>query len=396
MAVSSHSAAGQALGYVHQCLWALVEFGKRASDRPEIELRLEALDDVQFDEHGSPIELLQVKHHAGSAASISASSTDLWRTLNVWMDLPEDVGAVLRLVTTQVVATGDELLGLTSRSRNTEDALGRILQAARTSENKATQNWRERFLDLDSWQQQSLISRIVLEDRSPHAEDLSQSLAKVFRFGIPAGREDVFLELLIGRWAMLAVGMLSGKIVAVAGTDLIAMVSDITGQLGPDSLPIDPSFPYPFQPDDAAEYAERQFVAQLRWIALDETRLWKSIRDYHRAFAQRSYWLRHQLIPEAELDRFAARVRDEWENIFDKKCAQVMREGRTDLDIVGQEVLEDLSSQSRARVRDRFDEGWFSRGMFHALADGEIGLPDDPIGWHPDFVSKLGELLDAK
>lgn len=395
MPVNRHSAAGQALGYVHQCLWGLVEFGKRASDNPETEVRIEALDDIQFDDDGTPMELLQVKHHAGTAASISASSTDLWRTLNVWMDLPDDVASVLRLVTTQALGQNDELLGLTSRSRDTDQALTQILLAARTSGSQATQKWRDRFVALDPRQQHALISRIFLEDSAPHADDLMQSLAKVFRFGIPAGREDVFLELLLGRWAVMAVGMLSRKISAIAGTDLIAVVTDIAGQLGPDALPIDPSFPHPFRPEDAADYAERQFVTQLRWIALDETRLWKSIRDYHRAFAQRSYWLRHQLMPEGELDRFAARVRDEWENIFDKKCAEMARHGRTDLDIVGQEILEDLSEQSRARIRDRFEEGWFSRGVFHALADGEIGIPDDPIGWHPEFVEKLGELLDA-
>ena len=65
------------------------------------------------------------------------------------------------------------------------------------------------------------------------------------------------------------------------------------------------------------------------------------------------------------------------------------REKRTDHDIVGQEILDELTRESRARLRDRFDERWFNRGMFHALADGEIGRQ---IGWHPDFESKLKKI----
>ena len=66
------------------------------------------------------------------------------------------------------------------------------------------------------------------------------------------------------------------------------------------------------------------------------------------------------------------------------------REGRSDHDVVGQEILEELARESRARLRDRFDEPWFNRGMFHALADGELGYR---VGWHPDFESKLEVLL---
>ena len=34
MTVNGHSAAGQALGYFHQCMWALVELGRRAGPTP--------------------------------------------------------------------------------------------------------------------------------------------------------------------------------------------------------------------------------------------------------------------------------------------------------------------------------------------------------------------------
>lgn len=95
-------------------------------------------------------------------------------------------------------------------------------------------------------------------------------------------------------------------------------------------------------------------------------------------------------LAETELDRFAFRLHDEWEQIFDSRVAVMRRDKRTDHTIVGQEILEELARESRARLRDRFDEPWFNRGMFHALADGELGYR---IGWHPEFESKLEEVL---
>lgn len=74
---SSHSAAGQALGYVHQCMWALVELGKRANSEPATQLRLEVLDDIEFDKAGSPYELLQTKHHTRGRSYHGASGRPL-------------------------------------------------------------------------------------------------------------------------------------------------------------------------------------------------------------------------------------------------------------------------------------------------------------------------------
>ena len=185
--------------------------------------------------------------------------------------------------------------------------------------------------------------------------------------------------------------LLGRSLEAVTGHDLIVKVADIADQLKSDTLPVDPSVMREHNESISDLYRDRSFVQQLLWIALENNRLWKAIRDYHRSFTQRSFWLRHQLLAETELERFAFRLHDEWEQIFDSRVAAMERERRTDRDIVGQEILEELARGSRTRLRDRFDEPWFNRGMFHALADGELGYQ---IGWHPDFESKLEEMLN--
>lgn len=388
---NGHSAAGPALGYLHQSMWALIELGRRAPSEPDVELRLESLDDIQFDSGGTPQELLQTKHHVGQRETLSAASTDLWRTLNVWMDLAPNDTLLLRLVTTQALVGGSPLSGLREGvDRDTESVASALLAAAAESTSQTTARWRQKFIDLDGDTRSALVARITVDDRAAQATGFDRELTKTFRYAIPVGKEDAFAYLIKGWWAGVCVRLLARKLVAVTGDDLIVQVNDIADQLKTDTLPLDPLVMQEYDESIRDLYQDRPFVQQLLWIALDNTRLWKAIRDYHRSYTLRSFWLRHQLLAEPELDRFAFRLHDEWEQIFDAHVATMKRTGRIDREVIGQEVLDELARASRTRVRDRFDEPWFSRGMFHALADGELGRR---IGWHPDFEARLEELL---
>lgn len=391
MIVNGHGAAGQALGYFHQCMWALVELGRRGSANPSVQLRLETLDDIQFDADGSPAELLQTKHHLGASGVVTANSADLWRTLNVWMDVATNEDSILRLVTTQAVQPDSELARLlVGGERDSTLVVAALVEAATKSTNRATAAWRAKFLALGEPAQHALIDRIYIDDRSSQAPQLDRELTKTFRYAIPVGKEAVFVHLLKGWWAGISVRLLSRELSAITGGDLVLQINDIADQLKSDTLPLDPLVMQEYDESIRDAYQDRPFVQQLIWIALDNTRLWKAIRDYHRAYSLRSFWLRHQLLAEPELDRFAFRLHDEWEHVFDARVAAMARNGRTDAENVGREVLEDLARESRSRVRERFDEPWFNRGMLHALADGELG---HRIGWHPDFEAKLEALL---
>lgn len=389
---SLHSAAGQALGYVHQCMWALIELGERATIEPAAQLRLEALDDIEFDRAGSPTELLQMKHHLRGEGPLTSQSVDLWRTLNVWMDLLSSDKLVLRLVTTRKLSEDSGLIGLRAgESRDSSLALQELLDAAKKSTSKSTITWRAKFLELDESRRVDLVDRIVIRDASPRASSIDKELVRIFRYAYPPGQDKVFIHLLKGWWSGVSVQLLSGSLQAVNGQDLIAQVTEISDQLKSDTLPVDPIVMQKYDESISDLYKDRPFVQQLLWIALDNNRLWKAIRDYHRSFTQRSFWLRHQLLAEDELHRFAFRLHDEWEQIFDSRIAAMNRAGQSDHQLIGQEILECLARESRARLRDRFDEPWFNRGMFHALADGELGYR---VGWHPDFESRLEEMLN--
>src|SRR5690348_15642856 len=98
--VADHSAAGSALGYEFQSEWALVALLRRGMDEPFCELRVERLDDIQFGaDPDDPSELQQTKHHITPTNDLSDNSVDVWRTLNVWMDVLDLTAATLPSLT---------------------------------------------------------------------------------------------------------------------------------------------------------------------------------------------------------------------------------------------------------------------------------------------------------
>ena len=133
----SHAAAGQALGYVYQVQWALVELARRSAVSATTQLRIEALDDIETIAADEPIELTQVKHQVKPTADLTENSVDLWRSLNVWMDVFSgritSEAPVLKLVTTATIPDGSLLNMLRSDEsrRNTELVLAGLEVAAR-------------------------------------------------------------------------------------------------------------------------------------------------------------------------------------------------------------------------------------------------------------------------
>ncbi len=80
---SQFSAAPSAAGYLYQARLALLLCIPHANSGVEIEISVERLDDVAFEKNGTPVELLQTKHHIDRVASLSDASPDVWKTLRV-------------------------------------------------------------------------------------------------------------------------------------------------------------------------------------------------------------------------------------------------------------------------------------------------------------------------
>ena len=78
---NQHEASASAVGYLFQNRLALLLSLRAIADFPNRQLSIEKLDDIAFEDSGSPVELIQTKHHLSKQGSLSDASEDLWKTL---------------------------------------------------------------------------------------------------------------------------------------------------------------------------------------------------------------------------------------------------------------------------------------------------------------------------
>ncbi len=392
---TAHSAAGPALGYLYQSYLPLLELARRAPESANLIVRLEFLDDVEFEDGYGSRELLQSKHHLSETATLTDTGSDIWRSINAWISSIETIegGEVpsLTLVTTATAPEGSAASLLRGdENRDSSRALEILRNVAHSSVNAVTQPWRNRFSALSRAMQERVVAAIVVADGAVSIDGLDQELEKALFWGAPVEdepRED-FIEHVKGWWLSVAVGLLTGELEAFSATDMVREIADIRDQYGPENLPTDPELPDP----DAAEigeYEERAFVKQLLLIAATDRQLANAIRDCYRAFTQRSRWQRRDLIGVGEIDRFERRLVEEWNHLFTNLTAE-LEEGASDDDRrrCGREIFNQASSNAQARIRQKYEEPFMTRGSLHLLAD------DRRVGWHPDFEARLQELLE--
>lgn len=392
---TAHGAAGPALGYLYQSYLPLVELARRAPSNPELLVRLELLDDVEFEDGYGAKDLLQSKHHVDETASLSDASVDLWRSINAWMTAIESVTGEeipsLTLLTTATAVEGSAVRFLYG-SQDVRDhrRAAEILRAtALSSVNQTTQPWRSRFSRLSRGAQDALVEAIVIADAQTQIDGLDEELTSALFWAIPGtDHRDDFIAHVKGWWLGIVVGLLTGEIPAFSAIDMLREIADIRDQFGPDNLPTDPGLPDP-DGGEIAAYEERTFVGQLRLIAATEPQLALAIRDCHRAFTQRSQWLRRDLIGIGEIDRFERRLVEEWQFIFTNLTAELDGgANEQERQRCGREVFTQAAGTARARVRAKYEEAFMTRGSLHLLSE------ECKVGWHPDFEARIQQLLE--
>ena len=95
------------------------------------------------------------------------------------------------------------------------------------------------------------------------------------------------------------------------------------------------------------------------------------------------------MIGVGEIDRFERRLVEEWDHLFTNLTAELEEDaGDDERSRCGREIFNQASSNARARIRQKYEEPFMTRGSLHLLAD------DRRVGWHPDFEARLQELLE--
>jgi len=394
---SIFSATDATLGYLYQVRSALLWALRRLKEEPGFLVSVETLDDVTFETTGGDAtDLLQTKHHRNGAASLTDASPDLWKTLRIWFEgrasgeIPAT--ANLYLITTSTAPENTAASRLRAKSRDIVAAQQSLDATASSSTNQTNKNAYDAYLKATSAERTLILSKIVILDAAPAVVDLDNELQQEVYWAAGKEHHAVFLDRLEGWWLRRVLRQLTGAPQdRIGSVELEAQMSDLREQFKQESLPIDDDL-LEFTLDDATKAAHEgsNFVRQLEIIKAGKRRIAAAIRDYYRAFEQRSRWLRDDLVVGLDLHKYEKRLTEEWEIVF-----EAMRDdlGTTTADdakeLAARSVLA-WAERTTIPIRPTVTEPFVSRGSLHLLAD------EMRIGWHPEFRDQLAALLSAE
>ena len=393
---SVFSATGSLIGYLFQCRYALLESLRRLRTTQEFTVSLETLDDVVFEANGDPPELLQTKHHLNRAANLTDASPDLWKTLRIWCEglsngtIPGD--STFFLITTGQAPEGSAAQYLrANEDRDISKALERLSATAESSTNQDNEKAYTAFRGLSEDDRRKLVTAMVVVDGVPAIANLDAALREIVFYAVERRFLDPFLERLEGWWLRRAIKHLTRAetIAPILSEELVAETTRLREQFKQDNLPIDDEILRASV--DASGYQDKIFVHQLRLIEVGNSRIFHAIRNYFRAFEQRSRWIREDLLLVGELDRYEDRLIEEWDLLF-----QRMR------DELGDETAELAKTRAATTlyhwvetgvhlpIRPGVNEPSISRGTYQMLADSMR------VGWHPDYAELLKQVLEPQ
>ncbi len=394
---SPFSAVDATLGYLYQVRSALLWALRRLKGESDFLVSIETLDDVTFENTvGNATDLLQTKHHRKGVASLTDASSDLWKTLRIWFEgqmsgqIPPN--ANLYLVTTSIAPDSTAASRLRMTSRDVPTAKQALDAIALSSTNQANKNAYEAYLKVSSAECSAVLNRITIIDAAPMITDLDNELRQEVFWAVGKEHHQAFLDRLEGWWfRRVLLQLTDADQNRVGSAELEAQMSDLREQFKQESLPIDDDI-LAFTLDDAtkAAHEDSTFVRQLEIIKAGKRRIAASIRDYYRAFEQRSRWLRDDLIVGLDLHKYEKRLSEEWEVVFEAM--------RDDLGDAATEETKEKAARSvlawaertTIPIRPSVIEPFLCRGSLHLLAD------EMRIGWHPEFRNRLEALLQTK
>lgn len=396
--VSTFTAAAPAVGYLYQARLALALCIPYVNSESAIEVSIERLDDISFESNGSPRELLQTKHHVNRIGSLSNASSDLWKTLRVWAEaaardpsLPERTR--LLLVTTGRVPD-DSAAALLRPKAAYSSGSGRapkraqeiLSEVASKSQNEALEPAFEAFLSLTPQMRSSLLSAVEVIDQQPLLSDLGEVIEAELRLVAPRGKAAAAREMLEGWWwPRVCNALMASPTESIPIALVEAKIDDIRDMFKRDALVADLEDAAPTDAEVAALEGFR-FVEQLRIIGLGGKRIAFAKRDYYRAFAQRSKWTREHVVLDEELEKFQAKLIEEWEPRFSAMCdgVQAAEPDEASLQQAGQQIYLWVELEARFPFRS-LTARFLSVGSYHMLAN------DLRVGWHKDYLKLCTE-----
>jgi len=398
----SHSAAGSAAGYQFQadyCLYALLVDGG-----PGRSISLELHDDVAWDQDGTPLEKLQIKHTVKGAGGLGDKSDSMWRTIKAWIDAgaPSDSdGPALTLVTSGSAGAGSAAHHLKpGADRDAAKAADLLRKAAKESTNTdaTLKAAREKFRNLSVPAQNAFIARITVLDKQPTIIDIEQAVHDRIWTHLPQDetKKADFLNMLWGWWRARVVEMLSKRYFpnnaslreTVSSSDLHAQLNRLTVDFSERGLPEFVELDIDYTEEAMGGLADEVFVHQLNFVRAHESVIVRAIVDFYRATHSEVKWLERDFLRTDEIQRYERKLKEAWNLAFGFMLSDLPGSATaTDQEAAGRRLLQALLAETKHRIRDRVDQDFYYRGKHHMLAQ------DATVGWHPNFKAQVSSLL---
>lgn len=395
-----YSAGEQGLGYIYQPRFALLKLLQLPENTSVL---IEKDDDLEFLDKGGIKTLGSLKHKA-EGGTLTDLSTDFWKSVRIWLtrytrDGRSEANLRFFLFTTNTVSDTSFLrhflLDPQSNDEETVSLSHLASEVLAKTKSELIKSIAKEFHGLSDDEKEDFLSRVVIFDNAPRIVDIPSIIKDQQMRSIRREFREAVFERLEGWWNETIINLLSGKRKeSIFGFEISDKLSAFADEYKSDNLPITFQGKIPSGEIDAAS-DPRLFVVQLREIGIASNRIRNAILDYYRAFEQRSAWARENLLVSGEMEEYEDRLVDEWtrysdvvfESLNDDSADSVLIEA-------GRELYRwaDLESGniSALRIRERVREPYVVRGGFHILANAS---PLPRVYWHPQFLSRIGDLL---
>jgi len=391
---SEFSAIGSLSGYLFQCRYALLDAIRRLKRGSTFSVTIETLDDIVFESPGDAVDVLQTKHHLNRVANLTDASPDLWKTIRIWSEqyvagklLP---GATLYLITTALAPSNSVAAFLKADSnRDVQGAIYRLNSVAGSSTNADNRSAYTVYKSLTEETKLSLFNSVIVIDAVPLLADLDSVIRQEVYFTVECKYLNAFIMRLDGWWLKRVILLLTQQnIKPVLSEELYEELGHLREQFKQENLPIDDDILAATVDENG--YQNRTFVQQLKLIEIGNRRIFFAIRDYFRAFTQRSRWLREELLYIGELDRYEQKLTEEWEIHFEAMRDELGDEATNEeKKRAAQALYRWVEENDLQKIRPMVNDPCISRGSYHILAD------DLKVGWHLEFSNRLRELLET-
>jgi hypothetical protein len=386
---TSAEAAAQAAGYFYQIRFGLFRALKRLLRDPTGSIAVERMDDIAISsgkaDSTAPtvIEIDQLKHTSDPSTTFSDHSPAIWRTLGNWSRLIASnndlkLGFLDLILVTNAslqIESGISSLGIMDHDRDPAAALSKLAAVALSSQNQTSGRDRKDFLALDEPVRIALVRAIRIVQKSPNLSALGTEIEDLLHYACEAEQLPELRAELEGWWfdrlsQILATGV--GAIVPLLEVD--ARVSYLREKYKISTLKIDIDEASE-RPDSLNTYL---FVRQVRAVKVGEERLRNAQRDFLKASAQRSKWLREARIDPAELDKYDQSLEERWSTQAAIHCDELPSTSSEDDKCKCGRTTLGWAETQQTPLRGASAQ-FLTSGSYHALADRLR------VGWHPDF-----------